>query len=81
MILNWGYEASTAVCTYHLAMLKKVFFIVKQVFKDLDFLGWYATGGPPTEVDVKIHQQICTFTESPIFLKLNPMAPTTDVRN
>ncbi|CAK8678805.1 unnamed protein product [Clavelina lepadiformis] len=51
----------------------------KQVFKDLDFLGWYGSGGPPTESDVQIHQQICTFTESPIFLKLNPQAPSTDL--
>lgn len=51
----------------------------KQVFKDLDFLGWYTTGGPPNESDIKIHHQMCLITDSPIILKLNPAAPTTDL--
>lgn len=33
---------------------------VKQVFKDLDFLGWYTTGGPPDVLDIKIHKQVRT---------------------
>lgn len=51
----------------------------KQVFKDLDFLGWYTTGGPPNESDIKIHHQMCMITDSPIILKLNPAAPTSDL--
>uniref|UniRef100_H2Z9Q5 COP9 signalosome complex subunit 6 n=2 Tax=Ciona savignyi TaxID=51511 RepID=H2Z9Q5_CIOSA len=51
----------------------------KQVFKDLDFHGWYTTGGVPTELDMKVHQQICGIIESPIFLKLNPQAASTDL--
>ena len=44
----------------------------KQVFPDLDFLGWYSIGDAPTEADHKIHKQICVLNELPIFLKLNP---------
>lgn len=44
----------------------------KQVFDDLEFLGWYTTGGPPNEADLHVHKQICEINESPIFLKLNP---------
>ena len=33
--------------------------LVRQVFKDLDFLGWYTVGSnAPSEDDVKIHQQV-----------------------
>lgn len=51
----------------------------KQVFSDLDFLGWYTTGGPPNESDIKVHKQICEINESPILLKMNPLAKTTDL--
>jgi len=44
----------------------------KQVFSDLEFLGWYTTGGQPNESDLHVHKQICEINESPIFLKLNP---------
>ncbi|CAG2117471.1 unnamed protein product, partial [Medioppia subpectinata] len=44
----------------------------KQVFPELDFLGWYTNGDAPTESDLKIHKQIIEITESPLFLKLNP---------
>lgn len=33
------------------------FFAVSQVFKDLDFLGWYTTGNTANESDLKVHQQ------------------------
>ncbi|KAH6934374.1 hypothetical protein HPB50_023743 [Hyalomma asiaticum] len=46
----------------------------KQVFSDLDFLGWYTTGGAPTESDIQVHRQICCINESPVLLKLNPQA-------
>ena len=57
-----------------------MFFAVKQVFKDLAFLGWYTTGTSLTESDMKIHNQICGISEIPIFLKLNPQGASTDVR-
>ncbi|CAG9826389.1 unnamed protein product [Diabrotica balteata] len=44
----------------------------KQVFSDLDFIGWYTTGDAPSEMDIKVHKQICEINESPILLKLNP---------
>lgn len=44
----------------------------KQVFPDLDFLGWYTIGESPTPEDIEIHRQICEISESPIFMKLNP---------
>lgn len=50
----------------------------KQVFKDMDFLGWYTTGDAPCESDIKVHKQICEINESPILLKLNPQAKHTD---
>lgn len=51
----------------------------KQVFSDLDFLGWYTTGDSPTEADIPVHKQICEINESPIFLKLNPLSKTSDL--
>jgi len=44
----------------------------KQVFEDLEFLGWYTTGGSPNDSDLHVHKQITEINESPIFLKLNP---------
>ena len=49
------------------------------VFSDLDFLGWYTTGDAPNESDIKVHKQICEINESPIFLKLNPQARTSEL--
>ncbi|XP_018420308.1 PREDICTED: COP9 signalosome complex subunit 6 [Nanorana parkeri] len=51
----------------------------KQVFKDMEFLGWYTTGGPPEPSDIHIHKQVCEIIESPLFLKLNPMTKHTDL--
>ncbi|XP_015793469.1 COP9 signalosome complex subunit 6 [Tetranychus urticae] len=47
----------------------------KQVFPDLDFIGWYTIGDVPNDSDIKVQQQICEINESPIFLKLNPYSP------
>jgi len=45
----------------------------KQVFSDMDFLGWYCTGDAPTPLDLTVHQQICQqINESPLFLQLSP---------
>ncbi|TNN73080.1 COP9 signalosome complex subunit 6 [Liparis tanakae] len=30
----------------------------KQVFKEMEFLGWYTTGGPPEASDIHIHKQL-----------------------
>jgi len=43
----------------------------KQVFSDLDFLGWYTTASQPTEEHIKIHRQICQINESPILLQMD----------
>lgn len=50
----------------------------KQVFSDLDFIGWYTTGENPTENEIKIHKQICELSECPIMLQLNPLCRTTE---
>ncbi|XP_053210717.1 COP9 signalosome complex subunit 6-like [Panonychus citri] len=49
----------------------------KQVFPDLDFLGWYTTGDSPDESDIRVHQQILEINESPVLLKLNPYSRHT----
>ncbi|XP_064089562.1 COP9 signalosome complex subunit 6-like [Macrobrachium nipponense] len=51
----------------------------KQVFSDLDLLGWYTTGDTPGPPDLLVHKQICDLLDSPVFLKLNPMARDTDL--
>jgi COP9 signalosome complex subunit 6 len=43
----------------------------KQVFSDLDFLGWYTTSPAPTDKHIKIHRQICQINESPILLLMD----------
>jgi len=50
----------------------------KQVFSDMDFIGWYITGDAPNLTDIKIHKQICEFNESPIMMKLNPFDKNID---
>ncbi|XP_003745664.1 COP9 signalosome complex subunit 6 [Galendromus occidentalis] len=44
----------------------------RQVFQDLELVGWYTTGAEPTGSDVKVHQQICALNDSAILMKLNP---------
>jgi len=51
----------------------------KQVFSDMDFLGWYSTGDQPTPKDISVHRQITELNESPLFLQLSPGASTTDL--
>lgn len=53
--------------------------LVKQVFSDFDFLGWYTTGGAASEHDIVLHKQICTINESPVLLKLDPFGKHTDL--
>ncbi|KAM6289212.1 LOW QUALITY PROTEIN: COP9 signalosome complex subunit 6, partial [Aegotheles albertisi] len=47
--------------------------------RELEFLGWYTTGGPPDPSDIHVHKQVCEIIESPLFLKLNPMTKHTDL--
>lgn len=56
-----------------------VWFLVKQVFSDMDFIGWYRTGDGVFSQDIKIHKQICEINEAPILLKLNPQDKNIDV--
>ncbi|XP_014205505.1 COP9 signalosome complex subunit 6 isoform X2 [Copidosoma floridanum] len=51
----------------------------KQVFSEMDFLGWYTTGGLPNERDIKVHKQICKINESPVMLKLDPRPKSTEL--
>ncbi|KAF5270476.1 hypothetical protein FQA39_LY08354 [Lamprigera yunnana] len=50
----------------------------KQVFSEMDFIGWYTTGDAPNLTDIKVHKQICEINESPIMLKLNPYDKNID---
>ncbi|XP_064549645.1 COP9 signalosome complex subunit 6 [Drosophila montana] len=50
----------------------------KQVFSDLDFIGWYTTGDSPTASDIKIQKQIAEINECPIMLQLNPLPRSVD---
>ncbi|XP_046568887.1 LOW QUALITY PROTEIN: COP9 signalosome complex subunit 6-like [Haliotis rubra] len=51
----------------------------KQVFSEMDFLGWYTTGDLPSESDIRVHGQICQINESPVLMKLNPLARNSDL--
>eukprot|EP00096_Caligus_rogercresseyi_P013979 TRINITY_DN6539_c0_g1_i1.p1 TRINITY_DN6539_c0_g1~~TRINITY_DN6539_c0_g1_i1.p1 ORF type:complete len:339 (-),score=90.29 TRINITY_DN6539_c0_g1_i1:138-1034(-) len=51
----------------------------KQVFTEMDFLGWYSTGEMPSNSDLEIHKQITEFHESPLFLQMNPLARQSDL--
>lgn len=53
----------------------------KQVFSDMDFLGWYTTGDVPNERDISVHKQLCIINESPVLLKLDPRPKNTEVMN
>jgi len=46
----------------------------KEVFADLEVLGWYTTGDKPTEIDVGFHRQMCEINEIPLMIKLNPLS-------
>ena len=52
----------------------------KQVFSEMDFLGWYTTGDMPNDRDIRVHKQICEINESPVLLKLDPRPKNADVR-
>lgn len=50
----------------------------KQVFSDLDFLGWYTSSPNPTEKHIKIHRQICQINESPLLLLMDTTAKVVE---
>lgn len=60
-------------------MICNFFTPVKQVFSDMDFLGWYTTGEAPTERDIAVHRQICDINECPVMLMLNPAGVNGEV--
>ncbi|KAI9282842.1 Mov34/MPN/PAD-1 family protein [Umbelopsis sp. AD052] len=47
---------------------------LKQVFPQLDLMGWYALGTSPSASDIQIHTQFFDINESPLFLQLDPNA-------
>ncbi|KAK2715293.1 COP9 signalosome complex subunit 6-like [Artemia franciscana] len=60
----------------------------KQVFSEMDFLGWYTTAGAPSTSDtdgnpsmsdIEVHRQICEINDSPVFIKLNPFSRTANL--
>jgi len=51
----------------------------KQVFSDMDFLGWYSTGDHPTSKEISVHRQITELNESPLFLQMSPGQQGTDL--
>ncbi|XP_048514201.1 COP9 signalosome complex subunit 6 [Athalia rosae] len=50
----------------------------KQVFSEMDFLGWYTTGDTPTDRDIRVHKQLCEINECPVMLKLDPRCKHSD---
>ncbi|XP_003383703.1 PREDICTED: COP9 signalosome complex subunit 6-like [Amphimedon queenslandica] len=48
----------------------------KQVFADMEFVGWYTTGDTPSTDDIDLHEQICHDRENSLLLKLNASART-----
>jgi len=54
-----------------------------QVFKDLDFLGWYTVGGSnagaAAEEDISIHKQLIEVNEGALMLKLNPNSKSANL--
>lgn len=45
----------------------------KQIFADLDVLGWYNNGSSLTEQDMQIHSTFVDILQTPLFLKFNPL--------
>jgi len=52
--------------------IKKQLQQFSHVFESMEILGWYATGKQVENYDLKIHQQIEQYNETPLFLLLNP---------
>ena len=46
----------------------------QEVFKSLDVIGWYATGGGVQATDLAMHRRVAEQIEAPIFLSMDPQA-------
>jgi COP9 signalosome complex subunit 6 len=51
----------------------------KQVFPDLEFLGWYTNCEEPEDSDADFHQQVCQDNESYLLLTLNTATRTSEL--
>lgn len=49
----------------------------KEVFPNLDLLGWYTTGAAVTDGHMAVHKQMMRVNESPLFLLLDPAPKST----
>lgn len=70
-------------CVLDKEFLQKKISLLKQVFADLDPIGWYSTtpiyeGDAIQESDISLHKQISEFISNPIFLKLNTFRRESD---
>jgi COP9 signalosome complex subunit 6 len=57
--------------------------LVKQVFPDLDLIGWYSTtpksdGSEDASLEISLHRQISEFIANPIYVKLEPDCRESD---
>jgi COP9 signalosome complex subunit 6 len=71
-----SYELETAVVEGKVMIVREYYDHkeeqFKQVFADMDFLGWYSTGEKPEAHDLFVHKQIMEINESPLFLQMSP---------
>lgn len=52
----------------------------RQVFKDLDFLGWYTVGtSTASDKDILIHKQLTAVNESALLMKLDPFSKSSNL--
>ena len=52
---------------------------VKQVFPNLEFLGWYTNCEKLEDVEYQFHQQLCQENESYLLLTINPFSRSNEV--
>jgi len=71
-----SFELETAVIDGKVVILREYYDQkeeqFKQVFSDMDFLGWYSTGEKPEASELYVHKQIMQINESPLFLQMSP---------
>ncbi|KAI8889415.1 COP9 signalosome subunit 6 [Backusella circina FSU 941] len=77
IINSFELESNNAV---DLAFLHSKLEQLKQVFPQLDFMGWYSLGSKPTEAELKIHEQFLQVNESCLFLQMDPSGLTGGAR-
>ncbi len=60
------------VINYHLKAFCSKLCIVKSVFPDQEFLGWYSAGsGLPEKGDSYVHQTLAKYNENPLYFVLD----------